>query len=63
MTATTIAVLGAGLMGHGIAAIGDLGITRLAEMPALANSKIERYGEDLVLDGQLIYPGAESSTG
>jgi 5-amino-6-(5-phosphoribosylamino)uracil reductase/diaminohydroxyphosphoribosylaminopyrimidine deaminase/5-amino-6-(5-phosphoribosylamino)uracil reductase len=44
------------LMGAGIEAIGDLGVARLAQMPAIANLKIDRYGEDLVLDGQLIYP-------
>jgi len=44
------------LMGAGIAAIGDLGVARLDQMPALADLKIERYGEDLVLDGQIMYP-------
>lgn len=44
------------LLGAGIEAVGDLGITALADAIRLDHVTVERYGADLVLDGKLVYP-------
>lgn len=44
------------LLGAGIEAVGDLGITALADAIRLDPVTTERYGADLVLDGQVAYP-------
>lgn len=43
------------LLGTGIEAVGDLGITTLADAIRLDPVTVERYGADLVLDGRVIY--------
>jgi riboflavin-specific deaminase-like protein len=51
------------VMGAGIEAVGDIGVARLADMLALASPTVERYGEDLVLDGRVVYPQAGAASG
>jgi len=46
------------LLGAGIEAVGDLGIAELARAIALRDVRMERYGEDMVLDGRVAYPEA-----
>lgn len=48
------------LMGAGLAAIGDLGVARLEQMPSIADMAVERYGADIVLDGRLRYPPGDA---
>lgn len=44
------------ILGTGIEAIGDLGIDALDLALHLDNPTVTRYGPDLVIDGQLVYP-------
>lgn len=48
------------LMGAGTEAVGDLGVRLLAEMPALEDMHVMRFGDDFVFDGRLVYPPDES---
>jgi riboflavin-specific deaminase-like protein len=41
------------ILGRGIEAVGDLGITRLVDAMALRAVSLTRRGEDLILDGEL----------
>ena len=43
-----------------VAAIGDLGVARLEQMPSIADMAVERYGADIVLDGRLRYPPGDA---
>ena len=43
------------VMGAGIEAVGDLGIRRLAEMPALVDVQLHQFGADVVFDGRVAY--------
>lgn len=43
------------LMGDGLAAIGNLGIRELDDMPVLEDIEIRCYGRDIVLEGRLCY--------
>ena len=43
------------LMGAGTNALGDIGVRRLADMPALAGVQLLHFGEDVVFDGQIVY--------
>lgn len=44
------------VLGSGIDAVGDLGISALADAYRLEPVRVRQYGADLVLDGQLVYP-------
>jgi riboflavin-specific deaminase-like protein len=44
------------LLGAGIDAVGDLGITTLAAAYTLEDLTVAQYGVDLVLDGRVVYP-------
>ena len=41
------------VLGKGIEAIGDLGIERLRDALTFSRVSVERYGDDIILDGQL----------
>jgi 5-amino-6-(5-phosphoribosylamino)uracil reductase/diaminohydroxyphosphoribosylaminopyrimidine deaminase/5-amino-6-(5-phosphoribosylamino)uracil reductase len=43
------------LMGSGIAAIGDLGVTQLSQLVRLSEVQVRQFGPDTVFDGQLEY--------
>ncbi|HEX6798040.1 MAG TPA: dihydrofolate reductase family protein [Ktedonobacterales bacterium] len=51
------------LLGAGIEAVGELGITALSNAIRLDPVTIERYGADLVLDGRVIYAEAAHEHG
>jgi 5-amino-6-(5-phosphoribosylamino)uracil reductase/diaminohydroxyphosphoribosylaminopyrimidine deaminase/5-amino-6-(5-phosphoribosylamino)uracil reductase len=53
------------IMGQGTEAVGDLGVRRLVQMPALADMQLFRFGLDYVFDGRLIYSDSHptASTG
>jgi diaminohydroxyphosphoribosylaminopyrimidine deaminase / 5-amino-6-(5-phosphoribosylamino)uracil reductase len=44
------------ILGSGIEAVGDLGIRDLADSLTLADVRIEPCGDDLILDGHIVYP-------
>jgi 5-amino-6-(5-phosphoribosylamino)uracil reductase/diaminohydroxyphosphoribosylaminopyrimidine deaminase/5-amino-6-(5-phosphoribosylamino)uracil reductase len=45
------------ILGRGIEAVGDLGISDLTDSLILADTSITPYGVDLVLDSRVEYPG------
>lgn len=47
------------ILGHGISAVGDLGIDDLGRACLIDGLEMERYGDDLVLTGSLRYPDPE----
>lgn len=51
------------LLGIGIEAVGDLGISDLADAIQLRDVTVTPCGVDLVLDGRLVYANSESSGG
>jgi diaminohydroxyphosphoribosylaminopyrimidine deaminase/5-amino-6-(5-phosphoribosylamino)uracil reductase len=46
------------ILGDGIQAVGDLGISDLSRSLALADASVEPYGVDLVFSGRVVYPDA-----
>ena len=50
------------ILGTGIEAVGDLGISELARTLIVTDTSIASYGADLVLDGQVEYPLTPSMT-
>ena len=44
------------ILGSGIEAVGDLGISELARTLTLTETSVTRYGADLILDGRVEYP-------
>ena len=50
------------ILGTGIEAVGDLGIRELACSLIVTETSITPYGEDLVLEGRVDYPGAPPMT-
>jgi 5-amino-6-(5-phosphoribosylamino)uracil reductase/diaminohydroxyphosphoribosylaminopyrimidine deaminase/5-amino-6-(5-phosphoribosylamino)uracil reductase len=44
------------ILGAGIEAVGDLGLTRLADAYALRDVAVTPYGADIVIDGRVTYP-------
>jgi len=44
------------ILGEGISAVGDLGITRLPDAYTLTELTVTAYGVDHVIDGRLCYP-------
>jgi diaminohydroxyphosphoribosylaminopyrimidine deaminase/5-amino-6-(5-phosphoribosylamino)uracil reductase len=44
------------ILGRGIEAVGDLGISDLSDSLILADTSVTTYGVDLVLDSRLEYP-------
>ena len=51
------------LLGAGIEAVGDLGITALSNTLRLEDMSVEHFGKDLILSGTIVYPAAESMDG
>lgn len=47
------------ILGQGIEAVGDLGIDTLSSAIQIAGPTIEQYGVDIVIDGQVRYPGEQ----
>jgi diaminohydroxyphosphoribosylaminopyrimidine deaminase/5-amino-6-(5-phosphoribosylamino)uracil reductase len=45
------------ILGRGIEAVGDLGISDLTDSLTLADTSVTPYGVDLVLDSRVEYPG------
>ncbi len=45
------------ILGAGIEAVGDLGISDLARALPLRDPRVTPYGDDLVIDGRVAYPG------
>jgi 5-amino-6-(5-phosphoribosylamino)uracil reductase/diaminohydroxyphosphoribosylaminopyrimidine deaminase/5-amino-6-(5-phosphoribosylamino)uracil reductase len=45
------------ILGSGIEAVGDLGISDLADSVTLDDVSVIPYGTDLILDGRVGYPG------
>jgi len=45
------------ILGAGIEAVGDLGIRELARSLIVTDTSVTPYGEDLVVDGRVEYPG------
>jgi riboflavin-specific deaminase-like protein len=50
------------ILGAGIEAVGDLGISELARTLIVTDTSVISFGEDLVLDGRVEYPGAPPKT-
>ena len=50
------------ILGSGIEAVGDLGISELARTLIVADAAVTPYGADLVLDGRVDYPDAPPMT-
>jgi 5-amino-6-(5-phosphoribosylamino)uracil reductase/diaminohydroxyphosphoribosylaminopyrimidine deaminase/5-amino-6-(5-phosphoribosylamino)uracil reductase len=50
------------ILGAGIEAVGDLGIRELAWTLIVTDTSVTPYGEDLILDGRVEYPGAPPKT-
>jgi hypothetical protein len=50
------------ILGTGIEAVGDLGIRELARSLVVTDTSVTTYGEDLVLEGRVGYPGAPPTT-
>jgi len=50
------------ILGTGIEAVGDLGISELARTLIVTDTSVASYGADLVLDGQVEYPLTPSMT-
>jgi diaminohydroxyphosphoribosylaminopyrimidine deaminase / 5-amino-6-(5-phosphoribosylamino)uracil reductase len=50
------------ILGAGIEAVGDLGIRELARSLVVTDTSVTTYGEDLVLEGRVGYPGAPPTT-
>lgn len=48
------------ILGAGVEAVGDLSIVDLERAIALRELRVDRYGEDFVLDGRVVYPEAAS---
>lgn len=48
------------ILGTGIEAVGDLGLSRLADAYSLRDLSVTAYGADLVIDGRITYPERES---
>jgi 5-amino-6-(5-phosphoribosylamino)uracil reductase/diaminohydroxyphosphoribosylaminopyrimidine deaminase/5-amino-6-(5-phosphoribosylamino)uracil reductase len=44
------------ILGRGIEAVGDLGISDLSDSLILVDTSVTPYGVDLVLDGRVEYP-------
>ncbi|HEX6288810.1 MAG TPA: dihydrofolate reductase family protein [Herpetosiphonaceae bacterium] len=51
------------ILGSGIEAVGELGITSLPEALRLVDMSTRQYGADLVISGDLRYPAAEVAHG
>lgn len=51
------------LLGAGIEAVGDLGITVLVNALRLEGMSSESYGQDLIISGTIVYPTAEATGG
>ena len=45
------------ILGAGIEAVGDLGISELTRVLTMTDTSVTPYGVDLVLDGRVRYPG------
>lgn len=45
------------ILGAGIEAVGDLGIRELAKSLTLENVVVTTFGNDVVIDGRVVYPG------
>ena len=45
------------ILGAGIEAVGDLGISELTRVLTMTDTSVTPYGVDLVLDGRIRYPG------
>ena len=50
------------ILGSGIEAVGDLGISELVRTLIVADAAVTPYGADLVLDGRVEYPVAPTMT-
>ena len=50
------------ILGTGIEAVGDLGIRELARSLIVTDTSLTPYGEDLVFEGRVEYPGAPPMT-
>ena len=46
------------ILGAGIEAVGDLGVRELARTLIVTDTSVTPYGQDLVLEGRVEYPGA-----
>jgi 5-amino-6-(5-phosphoribosylamino)uracil reductase/diaminohydroxyphosphoribosylaminopyrimidine deaminase/5-amino-6-(5-phosphoribosylamino)uracil reductase len=44
------------ILGAGIEAVGDLGINMLSNMLSLGDAALERYGQDWIVTGDIVYP-------
>lgn len=44
------------ILGEGLSAVGNLGLTELSAAYTLADLRITSYGADVVFDGRLVYP-------
>ena len=50
--------IAARLIGHGVTAVGDLGVTRLQDAPGFADARFRLLDEDVIFEGQLAGSGA-----
>ena len=50
------------ILGAGIEAVGDLGISELARTLITTDTSVTPYGVDLILDGRVEYPGSPPMT-
>ena len=50
------------ILGSGIEAVGDLGVSELSESLVLTGTSVLPYGVDLILDGRVEYPNGGNGT-